>query len=96
MPLISYDTQQTIRIAWYEPARPREILAAWCYLANIVIIELTVPVLFGYILSVKGITELTGWFAISAGLLFLMDKLAILMLAYCVVTTVLDFILERI
>jgi hypothetical protein len=89
-PIIPYKIQYTFELALFEPSQLHDLIIAWCFLVVIACVEFTLPVLFGFETLQTGI-----WFVNCAIGLFWMDKLAILLLLYCLLTTANDFILPR-
>jgi hypothetical protein len=76
----------TLNQAIYEYCPPSFIIVSWCFLALIVIIDLTIPVLFGYLTESSHLPLFGG----VAGGLYYFDKLAILLLGFCTLSTYIE------
>jgi hypothetical protein len=74
-----------------EPSTSKDLIAAWCFVIQMGFIELTLPVLLGYLEVSTGIR-----YYVAAFLFSLADKAAILLLAYCLVSTAYDLVLPRV
>jgi hypothetical protein len=69
-----------------------QIIEAWAFLIMIFIAELYLPTIFGSAIDGNHYT-FSGWFVISAGALYWMDKLGLLLAAYCFATVLIDIVI---
>ena len=77
-----------------EPSKITEIVTAWCFLGMVIMMELTLPVLFGYMMDARHLT-FEGLFVLSSQLIYWVDKLSILLLGYCATSTIFDFLIPN-
>ena len=69
-----------------------QIIEAWGFLIMVFIAELYLPTIFGGAIDANHYA-FSGWFVISAGALYWMDKLGILLAMYCVATVFVDIVI---
>lgn len=76
-----------LRVAWEalnEKSPVYLIIVSWCFLGLCVVIEWLLPTAFGYFMTYPVEVEINQWFEISALCLYVMDKLAMLLMLYCI------------
>jgi hypothetical protein len=76
----------TLEQAIYEYCPSSFIIASWCFLTLIVIIDLTIPVLFGYLTESHHLPLFGG---VATGLYYF-DKLGVLLLGFCLLSTYIE------
>lgn len=70
-----------------EPTPLYLLVSCWCCFALTIMFEFVAPVAFGFIMTYPKVIPATGWFELSANLLYVADKLGILLLLFCFVET---------